>query len=242
MSYSIRPDRLISNLSKREYAFTKDSDGASLREATRQLQAADRAIVDAANERALRAIGRPLTTRELHAGNWTPDTRSVKQQVFEDATHNMQAVHDPNANPFANRLQELKAKQAQYSHAGFEGRIEVLQAKADQWETARAIQREAESRVANPDVALWLADANTTIALLEVRPDIDQSWVDRAKARRDALAQSGDVEAYKKSTFAWEAERDALKDARAKELDDKARELRAEAKAVRNDETNSPAV
>jgi hypothetical protein len=235
MAYSLLPGRLKSHLTGREYHFERDRDGSSRRMATRQLETDDRAVTEAANARAIQTIGRSLTMRELQSGGWVPDTRPTSQQVAEDATHISQSPYDPDENPFVGHLESLRAKQAHDKSPTLAKRIEMFQAKSDEWERIRSGEREHQAKLSNPDVAYWLADANACIALLEVRGDVSQEWIDKAKARRDQLKATGDYTSYKRDMLAFESEYKAAREAKAKGLDDAAKELRAEAKAVRQD-------
>src|SRR5689334_6375024 len=62
--YFTKRDRFKSSLSGREYPFANDFDGTSRRAALAQLEADDRRIMAANDDRALRILARPLSTRE----------------------------------------------------------------------------------------------------------------------------------------------------------------------------------
>jgi hypothetical protein len=227
---------LRSELTGREYHFKRDRDGSSRRMATAQLESDNRAVINAANERAIKQLGRSLSMREIRDGNWIPDSRPMAQKVAEDAQHVRQSPYDADENPFAGHLEQLRAKQAHDKSPTLAKRIELYQAKSDEWQRIRSADREQQAKLSHPDVAYWLADANAALALLQVRKDVPQEWIDRAVERREQLKATGDYVSYRRDMLAFEAEYEAARELKAKGLDAQARELRAEAKAVRSDE------
>ncbi|MEX0677104.1 MAG: hypothetical protein WD063_08520 [Pirellulales bacterium] len=228
--YSIHQDKLVSFLTGREYHFERDRDGSSRRNAVSALESDNQAIIEAANERAVKSIGRSLTLREIKDGNWLPDARSVREKIAEYGQTTQPQQSDEN--PFAAHIATLREKQAH--NPKLAERIGLFEAKSAEWEQQQSAQRERDARLNHPDVRYWSADATALIALLDVRSDIPQEWVDRAHGLYDRLQETGDVETYKRDMVAFEAERESVRDTKARELDAKARELRAEAKEIQN--------
>src|SRR5947207_1100566 len=108
--YTTKRDRFRSSLSGREYPWAQDFSGTSRAAALAQLQSEDKKIIDAANDRALRQLGRPLTTHELVRGDWAPESRDLRTRIAEDGKLTSQPKLDADANPHELRLQELRTR------------------------------------------------------------------------------------------------------------------------------------
>ena len=202
-SYSTRPGKLISYLTKREYPFTPDRDGASRKAAEAQLKADDIQFRSAMQTRA----GREVSARELMAGKpATVDTRSIREQVTQDGNLTATAP-DPNRNPWASALDNARKMIARLpaDRSRKAARVAMYEAKYAEWEQSRQREREQAEILARPDVAQAIEHASKRVDSLTMDGTASQAEIDGARARLEQLQATGDVAGYQADTQAADA-------------------------------------
>jgi hypothetical protein len=248
MSYVDRPDHFYSNWTRKTYPFVK-GDTRSKREASEQLFRDHIAFRQAAEQRAKTAgVTRRLTDREVGEGGWAPDTRSIRQQVVEDATH-VTIDHRPrdlDHNGFAERAafleERLSLTRDPKARAGLQVRLDGARRAAEKHEAATVLRKEHEAVMAKPGVESAIVYGNASLCLLRVRGDVKQEWIDKLSSAMDALKRDGNVDNFYAVHDSIDAERSQIFGDRAKAADAEAAALKAKAVELRRDKSGDRAV
>ena len=241
--YQPRHDRFISRLTGKEYPFTPGNP-ASRRAAEATVKADIAKLRQAADQRAIATLGRPMTDREFVNDKLNvPETRTIREQVESETTH-MVSTHDADADPYASRIASLNDSLAHEFNTGRRNRLLERLARATEASAHFVQQRDArkahEAAMAHHDVQTYRVLMESTCALFRVSHDpAMQPLLERAQAALNKLNTTGNADECRAEYDAIEATRKQILGDRAKTLAAQADDLREQAGDVRKEKRTS---
>lgn len=233
-----------SALTGKVYPYVPTRDSSDRRRALAEMEAADNQVREAASARA----GRHLTDIQILRLK-TPDTRTTRQRVNDDALHNSNEssspLHENTRNPFEARINTLKEQLARETRPsrreGIKKRLRLAENESEQFERSLEARRDWEAKVNHPDVTTARVLADSWLVLLRTSHDPElQGLYERAQEAVQNLKDTADHAACRSTLSEIETAYEAVKTNRAKALESQAAELRTQAKAAKAEAAIKP--
>lgn len=228
MAYSIRADKYISHITKREYPFDpRGPNGrASKAAAKAKMEAEEKAMTEASTQR----HGRELSLRETLHGVSEPDTRTIRERVEAEVQHAKRP--DEPANPYSARIVELerqlKHATRKQDRASIERKLAALQDASTAHDEKAATQKAFNEMMASAEVQKHVQHATTYLERLLLDPQSSEADIIAARNRLAKIKATGDVDAYRAEYKAAEATmKDALHQRQA-DMEAALQQIRAE--------------
>lgn len=214
-------------LSGREFTYERygRNGPASKRAALDQMAAHHREIE--ASETA--KYGRTLSLRERVHGLPAVETRTLREQIEQDAVHHQQPTMT--GNPYSERLATLNKQllsATRRDRAKIERRIAVLQDASDRWSEEEASRKAQQELLESLPVKAEIEKAQARLDTLLADPTCSDVEIAEAKLQLDSLKKTGDVESYRTAKKDTDEKRKELALQRRDEMERRIAEIKAE--------------